>query len=71
MKITFLDSGNTMAFENNEQVPVVQKSWLIVFAEYLEGCGVDPTRQEFILPDGREAVVFETEGNCFNWILKQ
>ena len=70
MKITFFDSGNTMAFEDNEQVSVAQKSWLIVFAEYLESCKIDPTKQGFILPDGKEIQIFKTEDNCFNWIIR-
>ena len=36
MEIIFLPNGNTAVFENQEQVPRLQKSWLLFFYEFLK-----------------------------------
>ncbi len=66
MKVTFFDNGMNMAFENGEQVSVAQKSWLIVYAEYLESQGIDPAEQEYEMPNGQAVKLFKTEDG-FNW----
>lgn len=69
MRIQLFDNGLNSAFEDGEQVPMAQKPWLIVFAEYLESVGIDPTKQEIKLPDGRKAQIFSTEEG-FNWSIE-
>ncbi len=65
MKITFFDNGMNMAFENGEQVSTAQKSWLIVYAEYLESQGIDPAEQEYEMPSGQSVKVFRVASDEF------
>jgi hypothetical protein len=68
--ITFFDNGQTMAFENGHQVGKAQEPWILTFAEYLEGQGIDPTKQKMILPNGRRVkIIRQTMEGCpiFNY----
>ena len=71
MKVIFFQNGNTAVIneENNEQVPELQKSWLLLFAEFLEDKGIDPTEVSYLLPQGRKAEVFKIPGG-YNWRIK-
>ncbi len=56
--------------EDSKQVPELQKPWLLLYVEFLESKGIDPTDVEFDMP-GRldRAEVFKTaEG--YNWRFK-
>lgn len=67
MEIIFHDNGNTSVFEDNEQVPRLQKSWLLVFADFLKANGVDPTEVEITLSSGKKATIFDTSDNYYSW----
>ena len=68
MNVVFFKNGSTMASDNNEQVPLAQKSWLLVFCEYLENIGFDPTNHEFEMPNGSVAKIFKTsDEDGYNW----
>jgi hypothetical protein len=73
VRITFFPNGTNTAFENDEQVPAAQRPWLLVFAEYLVSQGIDPTAQEFVMPDGNGAKIFvfkDEDGEVsYNWGL--
>ena len=71
MKIEFFSNGNVLAFENGRQSPKVQYPWLILFAEYLEECDVDPTQCEFVMPNGWVAKIGRNDDGSFNWELQQ
>lgn len=58
-------NGNTAVCKNGEQVPDLQRSWLILFVEFLASMGEDPTSFTYELPDCT-AEVFPIEGG-FNW----
>lgn len=67
MKITFMDNGNTVAFSSGrDQMPDLQKSWLLMYVQFLESKGFDPTEHEFVLPSGRHAKIIRIE-NGFTW----
>lgn len=73
MKITFFENGNNMAFENGQQVPVAQKPWIVVYAEYLASQGIDPTAVEIEMPHGTRVRVLKTEvdgEDSYNWELE-
>lgn len=72
MKITFFANGMNMAFEDNEQVPVAQMPWILVFVEYLVSQGIDPTEHEIELPNRQRAKIlkFVDDDNgeiVYNW----
>jgi hypothetical protein len=69
MDITFFSNGATMAFQNGQQVPEAQRGWFLIFVEFLEKQGIDPTQQIFLLPNGAQAKVFRTEAG-FNWEMQ-
>lgn len=61
LKIIFYSNGNVAVFRNNEQVPILQKSWFMLFVGFLVNVGLDPTQIDFILPDGKKAKISKTE----------
>lgn len=61
IKIEFFADGGTMAFENGEQVPIAQKHWILVFAEYLAANGIDPEQQEFTMSSGRSVEIIKDD----------
>lgn len=65
VNVLFLPNGNTAVFKNGEQVPELQRSWLLKFAEFLEQNGVDIENSTFELPTGN-AKLFKT-GEGYNW----
>ena len=66
MEVIFSSYGNTGVFEGDEQVPELQKSWLLLFAEFLNKHGIDPTAVAFTLPNGNRCKIFEVPDGC-NW----
>lgn len=66
MNITFFNNGNTIAFENGQQVPIAQEPWILTYVRYLVENGIDPTRHNITLPNGERAKIFKTEGG-YNW----
>jgi hypothetical protein len=71
MEIFFSSSGNTAVFDTEgEQIPELQKSYILMFAEFLEkDYGIDPLKLTFTMPDGRKAHLFSTDSG-YNWRLK-
>ncbi len=67
ISVVFSANGNTAVFENNEQVPNLQKSWVILFAEFLKENGVDPTKVEIFLPGVNKAAIFELGDKTYSW----
>ncbi len=53
-------NGCTAYFRDGEQVGELQKSWFMLYVEFLVANGIDPTKVEFELPDGKYQV-FRTE----------
>ena len=62
MKIIFFPNGNTAAFENGMQVPILQESWFMLYVHMIAAIGVDPTEVEFTMPDTSKVRVTEREG---------
>lgn len=70
MDVIFSSYGNTGVFEGDEQVPELQKSWLLLFAKHLKDHGIDPTTVDFLLPSGDYCRIFDTpEG--YNWRIDE
>lgn len=62
MEIELFDSGLNMVFESRDkQAIIADKSWFIIYAEYLFNNGIDPTKQDFILPNGRRAKIIKID----------
>ena len=72
MEVLFFNSGATAVFnkERREQVPELQRSWLLLFTEFLEDKGIDPTEVSYILSQGQRVEVFKTPADGYNWRLK-
>lgn len=66
MDILFFPNGNTAVFENKEQVPELQVSWLNLFAEFLENKGIDPALVSITLPNGNKTKFLKT---CNGWSI--
>jgi hypothetical protein len=66
-KVLFFNSGSSAVFdEDGNQMPELQKPYILMFAHMLELRGIDPIEVEFTLPSGEKARVFNTpEG--YNW----
>ena len=69
MKIIFFENGNTGAFdEKGEQVPEWQKSWLLLYFEFLKTViGVRPEEHDFLLPNGKTVKPFLRDNGTFGW----
>jgi hypothetical protein len=66
MNVIFFPSGRTLIISNRgRQIPNPQ-SWLLLYAEFLESQGIDPTQVDFILTDGQTAKVFKANGG-YDW----
>lgn len=52
LKIMFLPNGLTAAFQNGQQVPDLQTSWVGLYANLLESKGINPTTVSVEMPDG-------------------
>jgi hypothetical protein len=65
-RVCFFSNGNTAVFNGEEQVPLLQQSWLLMFVAFLKSKNIDPLKTEFNLPNGRKAALFETECG-YNW----
>jgi len=55
--LMFFKNGNTAVFDTNgKQISSLQKSWLLMFIEFLQSKGVRVEKIEDItMPDGRQA----------------
>jgi hypothetical protein len=68
--IMFFANGNTAVFDNNgQQMPELQNSWMEKFLLDLAIKGYYIWNMEIILPDGKKAIIFNTE-NGINWDIK-
>lgn len=55
-QIIFFNNGNTAVFDSKgQQIPKFQKSWLLMFIEFLQSKGAKVEKTEINLPDGRRA----------------
>ena len=68
VNVIFFSNGNTAVYENQEQIPELQKSWLLNFIEFLENNGVDVLNSTYELPQGK-AKLFKTEEG-YNWMFE-
>ena len=64
--VMFFNNGNTAVLSENEQIPELQKSWIVLYAEFLEIKGVDPETLELRLPYG-PAKYFRTAEGGWSW----
>jgi len=69
MQIILFNNGNTCISEKGKQLNEFQDSWLIIYIEYLIKKGIDPTKVEFILPDGNKAIIYKWESS-YNWRIE-
>ena len=67
--IYFFENGNTAATDKSEQIPKLQKSWLLLYVDFLKSEGIDPTKLEYHFACGK-AKVFKTVFG-YNWRFKK
>ena len=65
--VLFFPNGSSAVLKDGKQMPELQKSWIILFAEHLKSKGVDPTEVTFTTPLGYKVKVFKTPNNDYNW----
>lgn len=65
--VYFFENGNTIVFQDEEQVPELQHSWRTLFTYMLASSGVDVLRSSFTMPDGRPVRPFLTDEGTLNW----
>ena len=68
IKVMFFSSGNTAAFQNGQQIPMLQESWLMLYVHMAVACGVDPADLDITMPDGHKAKIIEVDG-VLNWAV--
>jgi hypothetical protein len=64
--VIFFPNGNTAVFDDSNQIPELQKSWLLVFVQFLEDRGIDPAGIEFTMPNRLTVRLFRNEDG-WNW----
>lgn len=69
LECVFMRNGNTAFFKNGQQVPELQKAWIILYFEFLEKHKINPLEVKFQFPDGSRAKAFKTSTNGYNWNL--
>ena len=68
MEVFFFDNGNTAVFdENGDQMSDLQRSYIVMFAEFLKTKGFDPTKISYLLPNDKKAQLFSIKGDTYNW----
>ena len=65
-EVMFFENGNTAVFIDGEQVPTLQKSWLLLFVKFLQSKKQNPEDFEYLMPNGRSCKLFKTEDG-YNW----
>ncbi len=66
IKILFFPNGNTAAFQDGKQVPLLQESWLLLYVHMVAALGIDPADLDITMPDGRKAKIVEY-GGVLTW----
>lgn len=67
-RILFLPNGNTfVADEHGQQIGELQEPWILLYANFLESKGIDPTRVTIELPGRVLAKWFRTSEGGLNW----
>lgn len=69
VNVMFFDNGNTAAFDKDgQQIPELQVPWLLMFTEFLQAHGFEPSRIKFEMPHGREArLIWLEEDKRYTW----
>ena len=70
IEVIFFPDGNTAVLKDEEQVPKLQKPYILMFANFLKTNGIDPLDVEFILPSGKSATLFVADDREYNWRIK-
>jgi hypothetical protein len=70
VEVFFFPNGNTAVCVDGQQVPKLQRSWLLMFVEFLKESGVDPLTAKFNLPDRSVVTMFETGEGNYNWRIE-
>lgn len=65
VNVLFLPNGNTGVFKNGNQIPELQKSWVLTFVGFLVQNGVDVENSKFEISDRRIEIFKTDEG--YNW----
>ncbi len=71
IKVYLFPAGSTAVFRNDNQVPSLQQSWLLLYVRMLAASGIDPTKVEFVMPDASRATVFEKADGEYGWSIRE
>lgn len=67
IKVSFFYNGMQMAFQDGAQVPELQGSWILLWADNAKKAGYDPTKMDITMPNGMKVKIFETEEGGYNF----
>lgn len=66
IEVLIANFGQIATFQGGQQRTDLQKPWILMIADYFAEKGVDPTKVDFRLMEGRKIEIVETpEG--YNW----
>ena len=68
-KVLFSPNGSTAVFDDDGQVPDLQKPWIELFAEFIESKDLDLAEFDIQMPNGVKVELFETPTG-WNWRSK-
>lgn len=69
--VVMFPNGNTfVGGPNGAQLEKFQKSWFILYLNYLQSEGINPEQCTFLMPNGKTAFVTKLKEGGFNWKLK-
>ena len=71
LEIVFFPNGNTLVFKDGQLMPDLNKSWFLLYIKFLTAIGIDPTEVKFIMPDAKQATVFEIQSKPYSWSIAQ
>jgi len=65
-EVMFFPNGNTAVFVNRKQIPKCQKSWFVMFVDFLDVNGIDVLKTKYRMPDGDSAELIKTDDG-YTW----
>lgn len=71
MKVMFFPNGNTIVFQDGQQVPDLQREgWFMLYVQMLASIGIDVEQIDFTMPDARRANIISQPDGSFNWMIE-
>lgn len=68
-QVYFYPNGNTGVTDGKQQIVELQEAWAVLFAQFLESKGYDPTAFELFFPNATGRYFRTSEGE-WNWTVE-